>query len=99
MWARATVGSHYGIFEVMGVELYKESDTSFILYGYLPRSIPEIPVSLHESLRGGMTHIDFVKIHEFLTEAEGKVAVDKFQALIEQGAPGVFSVTGEKRAA
>ncbi len=93
MWIKAEVGNHYGIFEVIGVEMYREEEDSYILYGYLPRPVPRVPVGIDRDLRDGITHVDFVKIHEFNSEEAAKEELEKIQDFVGKGATGVYVVT------
>ncbi|HEY3375760.1 MAG TPA: hypothetical protein VGK02_11995 [Candidatus Aquicultor sp.] len=95
MWIKVAVGNHYGLFEITGIEVYRESETSFLLYGYLPRAVPEVPVTAHESLRDGMTHIDFVKIYEFSNEEDARGEIGKIQSFMNSGSGGVYEVQAE----
>lgn len=92
MWVKALTGNHYGVFEVVGVELYRESDDSFILYAYLSRPVPQIPVGIDRGLRDGMGHTDFIKLHEFTSEEAARQEIDSIQAFINDGAQGVYEV-------
>lgn len=95
MWIRVDIGNHFGLFDVMGVEMYREDEDSFILYGYLPKPIPLIPVGIDRGLRSGeMTHQDFVKLYEYTSEEACRRELDKIQAFLDEGGTGVY-VIGE----
>lgn len=92
MWIKTTVGNHYGVFEVMGIEMYKEEEDSYILYGYLTKPIPHVPVGIDRDLKDGMTHIDFVKLHEFKSEEAAMQELNSIQSFLEEGGTGVYVV-------
>lgn len=95
MWVKVDVGNHYGVFEFIGVEMYREEEGSYILYGYLPRPVPHVPVGIDRDLRDGITHFDFVKIHEFHSEDAAKAELEKMQDFMNKGATGVYVVSTE----